>query len=105
MQATYGLTLDEVAVRRLVHHSQMRSYDLDIIYGASKLTQLDESLAGQNISLEVSLAVLLMKLTDFAVQRGRYLQRLSLLWIIYGSALTLSTQSLCADIWDVTIIF
>ncbi|KAI9436135.1 aflatoxin B1-aldehyde reductase [Lactarius psammicola] len=41
---THGLTLCEVAVRWLVHHSQMRQDDLGIIYGASKLPQLEESL-------------------------------------------------------------
>ncbi|KAI9432602.1 aflatoxin B1-aldehyde reductase, partial [Lactarius indigo] len=43
--AAHGLTLCEVAVRWLVHHSQMRPDDLGIIYGASKLPQLEESLA------------------------------------------------------------
>jgi hypothetical protein len=37
----------EVAVRWLVHHSQMRPDDLGIVYGASKLSQLEESLTDQ----------------------------------------------------------
>jgi hypothetical protein len=37
----------EVAVRWLVHHSQMRPDDLVIVYGASKLSQLEEALANQ----------------------------------------------------------
>ncbi|KAI0271695.1 aflatoxin B1-aldehyde reductase [Gloeopeniophorella convolvens] len=40
----HRLTLREVAVRWLVHHSQLRPDDLGIIYGASKLAQLEESL-------------------------------------------------------------
>ncbi|KAH9060708.1 aflatoxin B1-aldehyde reductase [Lactarius vividus] len=43
--ATHRLTLCEVAARWLVHHSQMRPDDHGIIYGASKLPQLEESLA------------------------------------------------------------
>jgi hypothetical protein len=37
----------EVAVRWLVHHSQMRPDDLGIVYGASKLSQLEEALTNQ----------------------------------------------------------
>ncbi|KAI0271694.1 aflatoxin B1-aldehyde reductase [Gloeopeniophorella convolvens] len=40
----HGLTLREVAIRWLVHHSQLRPDDLGVIYGASKLAQLEEAL-------------------------------------------------------------
>ncbi|KAH9982097.1 aflatoxin B1-aldehyde reductase [Lactifluus volemus] len=40
----HELTMREVAVRWLVHHSQMRPDDLGIVYGASKLSQLEEAL-------------------------------------------------------------
>ncbi|KAI0307432.1 aflatoxin B1-aldehyde reductase [Multifurca ochricompacta] len=42
--AAHQLTLREVAARWLVHHSQLRPDDLGIIYGASKLSQLEEAL-------------------------------------------------------------
>ncbi len=40
----HGINLAEVAVRWLMHHSQMRVGDHGIIVGASKIEQLEKSL-------------------------------------------------------------